>query len=576
MPGPRREIRAGTGILALVMALGTGSCQSEGVGTGPDPEVPPPAGFAAIISNTLPGTASFGATSSTTDGEVAYVSLPPGTAPLGRLATILNRRSGAIVQTLVMLGGFDPVPVVARAGDTLRVEVRWPEEAGGLVSSEFTVPPRRPPVIVRTQPPPGKRDIPLSASMLVVFSEPIDPASLGPRALQLDGGGAPVPGTVRLVPGYPWMVEFTPDTLLVPETSHELVVTSAIQDLDGETLEADVRVPFTTVLKSEVEPPPPGPATGYFIHLATASGTYLRQLARGFSPDWSPDGRRITFLGIGDGDGSDAGIHVMDVDGTAQRIVESDRYWHLRWSPDGSKIAFGTCVPHDIAGPFPQCDVAFGTMNPDGSDERILGHNNFMGTIPPVEWSPDGTRLAFVRDAGGSGGRANLFVINADGSGEVQLTQLGTVTGAAWSPDGQRLALRAGRSVYVVNADGSGLIQLTNDPSPLVVMELGWSPLGNRIAFSLTPDPLVYEYPNGGPVTVNVINADGSGRKTLATDAWNPRWLPDGRILSYTSTNDDIWTISADGGEPSLLIPDSFSAVWSRDGSRIAFVRHHR
>lgn len=251
----RYGVGAGPGLLALVMALGTAGCQRGDVGTEPDPDVPAPTGIAVIVSNTLSGTASLGVTPAMTDGEVAYVSLPSGTVPPGRSARILNRRTGAVVVTSVILGGFDPVPVGARAGDTLRVEVRWPEGGGGVVAAELSVPPRRPPVIVRTQPPPGKRDIPLNATLLVVFSEPIDPATLTPPAIQLLGGGTPVPGTAHPVPGYPWMVEFTPAAPLAPDAAHELVLTPAVRDQDGEALEAGARVPFTTGSASSGQPP---------------------------------------------------------------------------------------------------------------------------------------------------------------------------------------------------------------------------------------------------------------------------------------------------------------------------------
>ena len=329
--------------------------------------------------------------------------------------------------------------------------------------------------------------------------------------------------------------------------------------------------------------PPRAPSQGpYYIYLANASGVDLRQLARGFDPSWSPDGSEIAFQGSSS-DGASSGIFVMDVGGTAQRLLRGGDSWLPRWSPEGSKIAFVACIPNGASGSFlgampafeaDVCDMTFGVINVDGSGETRLAQTNFMGTIPPAEWSPDGKKIAWVS---GEACCADLYVINTDGSGLARLTELGTVTGADWSPDGRTLAVRAAGSVYVINADGSELTQLTNDTDPLVVRQLEWSPQGDRIAFSLSLDPLVWETRDGGSLTLHVINADGTGRTTVATDAVNPRWLRDGRTLSFGRWFvDEIWIESADGGEPSLLLQDAFAAEWSPDGTRIAYVKQHR
>jgi Tol biopolymer transport system component len=319
--------------------------------------------------------------------------------------------------------------------------------------------------------------------------------------------------------------------------------------------------------------PPPAPTGEYSIHLADSSGVDLRQLAYGFAPAWSPDGSRIAFQGISV-DGTSSGIFVMDVDGTARRLLTGGDSWSPRWSPDGSRIAFLTCIPNEDNGSSPMCDMTYSVMNADGSGEVTLARTNFAGTIPPAEWSPDGKKIAFV---GGEGCCADLYVINTDGSGLAQLTRLGTVTGADWSPDGRMLALRAAGSVYVINADGSDLTELTNDVGSLVVRHAEWSPLGDRIAFSLSLDPLVWETVHGGSLTIHVINADGTDRITVATNARDPRWLRDGRSLSFGRWFDDeIWIVSADGGVPSLLLGNGVGAEWSPDGSRIAYVKHRR
>jgi hypothetical protein len=174
---------------------------------------------------------------------VVYVSLPPGTIPDGEQATIRNPHTGASLTVPMVDGGFDPVPLEAAAGDTVELDVRVPATDAPLLFA-MVVPERRPPIVVRTDPPPRKRDVPLNAAIMVVFSEPMDSRTITPGNLQLLRAGAAVAGRVGLAADG-LRANFVPDSLLAPATEYVLSVARAA-DRSGDTLEAPLAAAFVT------------------------------------------------------------------------------------------------------------------------------------------------------------------------------------------------------------------------------------------------------------------------------------------------------------------------------------------
>lgn len=230
-----------TGMLAVVVA-----CTD---GTGPVPRPSPILVSNPHVSAVTPVSsrvsASLHADGATVPDTTVYVGLEPGTAPTGTVATVRVAASGAFATTVVQDGGFDPVPVTAEVGDTVTVVVR--DAAGAQVFEGLaTVPPIRRLVVVRTDPPPGKRDQPLNSSLVVVFSEPVASSSLTESSVQLSRGTTPVAGTISVLQGSGTTVAFTPTEPLAPNTDYVLLVTTAVTDLDGEPLDKPVTVPFTT------------------------------------------------------------------------------------------------------------------------------------------------------------------------------------------------------------------------------------------------------------------------------------------------------------------------------------------
>ena len=115
-------------------------------------------------------------------------------------------------------------------------------------------------------------------------------------------------------------------------------------------------------------------------------------------------------------------------------------------------------------------------MNADGSDVTQLTSND--GEDQARLWSPDGARLAFTSDYHVRDGYdEELFVMNVDGTGVVQLTDNDSDIGWSWSPDGARvlifsLAGEPAAEVFIANADGSGIDRLAGHG----VEAPAWSP----------------------------------------------------------------------------------------------------
>ncbi|MCY3599109.1 MAG: hypothetical protein OXN85_03925, partial [Gemmatimonadetes bacterium] len=212
--------------------------------------------------------------------------------------------------------------------------------------------------------------------------------------------------------------------------------------------------------------------TIYVLNAADFTGG--TRLVAGRSPQWSPDGTQIA----GSRPGS---IFFFNVDlstGGASFTSGGATTGSPQWSPDGTKIAV---TFNDI----------IWVLNVGGSGGTRL----VSGRSP--QWSPDGTQIAFERISTSEGRvtSANVFVMDADGSGVTQLTPASDLDRlGGWSPDGARIvftSLRYGdngsaneRGIFVMNADGSGVTRLTTD-SP---RGLEWSPVGTKIAFSADRD----------------------------------------------------------------------------------------
>jgi Tol biopolymer transport system component len=213
-------------------------------------------------------------------------------------------------------------------------------------------------------------------------------------------------------------------------------------------------------------PPRPDPSKGYVwgldrfdIYTVNRDGSELRRLtnydvytAEGVL---SPDGRRIVFTSLKDGD---LDIYTMNVDGTdVRRLTTTPGYdggpW---WSPDGTRIVYRAWHPPDSAGladyrgllaqrMVRPSRMELWVMNADGSDQRQI--TNLGGANFGPSWTPDGRRIVFSSNYKNPRSRNfELYLVNLDGSGLEQVTNHEEFDGfPMFSPDGRRIVWASNR-----------------------------------------------------------------------------------------------------------------------------------
>jgi Tol biopolymer transport system component len=252
-------------------------------------------------------------------------------------------------------------------------------------------------------------------------------------------------------------------------------------------------------------------------------------------------------------------LYSVDVDGTGGRfltegsepddgsmLVEA----HPDWSLEAGRIVFTRYRLKEGKPDGPSIWV----IGPHGSDLAQLTDGPWPDFLPA--WSPDGTKIAFTREFRGS---AEIFVMNADGSGAVQLTRSRATHDEhpAWSPDGTRIAYRsAGRrsqDLFVMDADGSQPTRITY--GPFEASDPAWSPDGKQIAFVCDGD-------------LCLVGAEEGSRPAqlvgTAAAEFSPRWSPDGKWIAFARDPGHLMLLDVETKKivRVLLEGNSFTLSW--------------
>jgi Tol biopolymer transport system component len=234
-------------------------------------------------------------------------------------------------------------------------------------------------------------------------------------------------------------------------------------------------------------------------------------------PVLSPNRKWIAFDGTPPGQRplSQFDIQVMRRDGIGRRtlVPSPDRETDPQWSPDGTRISYVRLAEADVED---WRKSWIWTVRSDGTGARrlVLGSN--------ARWSPDGKRLVFSAPTAQSDG--DLFVINADGTGLRRLlaTPRRVEWPTDWSPNGKKILFTRSifgadsTDVYVMNADGTNVRRLTHVRGE----DVGgtWSPDGTRIIFASRRFRLSHLF---------VMKANGRGERQLTrrnAEDFEPSW----------------------------------------------------
>jgi Tol biopolymer transport system component len=246
---------------------------------------------------------------------------------------------------------------------------------------------------------------------------------------------------------------------------------------------------------------------------------------------------------------------------------------------DDGRLAFGQT---DATG-----NVDVYTVLPNGHQLTRLTTDSAFDSCPA--YSADGRWIAFCSNRTG---HYEIWAMDRRGGHEHAITSLG---GRAlfpdWSPDGRHIVFGGVQGadhnpeIWVVDAaTGGNLTALTScaGAAPGCFNQYpAYSPDGTRIAW------IHADARDAGGNLVNeqvwVMNADGSGKTQLTSDAQPhdqlPDWSPDGTRIAYAQGalgSGRIFTMRADGSDRTQLTfgpGDDFGTAWSPDGTRIAFVR---
>ncbi|HLJ73677.1 MAG TPA: S9 family peptidase, partial [Thermoanaerobaculia bacterium] len=242
-------------------------------------------------------------------------------------------------------------------------------------------------------------------------------------------------------------------------------------------------------------------------------------------------------------------------------------------SPDATRVVYVLTHANMERGAY-DSDLWLATA--DGSVDIQLTRSSATSNHP--RWSPDGKTIAFLSDR--DGGHNAIWIISPSGGESQKLTEeKGGINDFEFSPDGKTIGFtmrdasppnkyemvvgenRHPSHVYLFDIDSRRVTPLTHGDESFT--NIAWSPDGSMLAAQREPKTNIQDFQNSDIV---LIARGGEVRTLVGTPGSdrNPVFSPDGKSVAFLSTGgaadwlreEQIYTVPASGGTPSLLAPE--------------------